>query len=278
MGVPAQPDEIVHGLAIVLLAADQCLHGGVEGLNPNFELQRSGRETYKPGFERFRQMVGNQFEVQEQAFIQPLQEKIQNPRAGLDVQVESAIHEFEMAHAALMQHLQFGQERLQRKGPSGLIQRRQAELAFERTAARSFDVNQTVGDVLVGIEPIRREQAIQWWMIGDNDLFVRRVPLVDSLAQLRERQVAWAGDQIVGQLDDCLPVPFMTHLGTAEYHDQIRPYLLEQGDDLSGFHHVPDIDAKTDDARLFGQQCLGDVQRSLGDDEFADGGVSLQLA
>ena len=76
---------------------------------------------------------------------------------------------------------------------------------------------------------------------------------MDSLTQVRERQVAWAGDQIVGQVDDRLPIPFMTHLGAAEHHDQIRPYLLEQGDDLSGFHHVPDVDAKTDDARLFGQ-------------------------
>ena len=65
VGVPAQPGEIVHGLAVVLLATDQCLHGGVEALNPNFELQRSGRETHEPGFERFRQVVGNQFEVEE---------------------------------------------------------------------------------------------------------------------------------------------------------------------------------------------------------------------
>ena len=127
-------------------------------------------------------MVGNQFEVQEQAFIQPLQEKIQNPRAGLDVQIESAVHKFEMAHAALMKSLEFGQERLQRKWPGGLIQRRQTELAFERTAARSFDVNQAVGDVLVGIEPIWREQAIQRWRIGDDDLFGRWISHVDALA------------------------------------------------------------------------------------------------
>ena len=95
---------------------------------------------------------------------------------------------------------------------------------------------------------------------------------------MREGQIRRARDQVVGQLHNGLFLPFVTDFRAAQHDEQIRSHPLEQGDDLGGLRHVPDVDAETDDARLFGQQRFGDVQRALGDDEFAEGGVGLQLA
>ena len=48
--VLAQPAEVVGGLGVVLLAADQRLHLGVEGLDADLELQRARRELGDASF------------------------------------------------------------------------------------------------------------------------------------------------------------------------------------------------------------------------------------
>ena len=113
--------------------------------------------------------------MQEQPLVQPLQKEIQNPRADLGVEVECAIHELEMAHAPRVKRFQFGEKGFQRKRPGGLIQRRQAEFAAERTTARGFDVDQSMGDVLVGIEPVGQGQLVQRRRFGGDDALRRRV-------------------------------------------------------------------------------------------------------
>ena len=122
--------------------------------------------------------------MQEQPLVQSLQKEIENPRADFGVEIEGAIHEFEVAHAPLVEPLHLGQKRLQRKRPSGLVQRRQTEFALERAAARGFDVDQPVGDVLVGIKPIRQRELIQRGSRGGDDLFGRRVVGEQSPAEL----------------------------------------------------------------------------------------------
>ena len=135
-----------------------------------------------------------------------------------------------------------------------------------------------MGDVFVGIEPIRQRELIQRGSLGGDDFFDRWIIGEQSPAELGEGEVSRAGDEDIGQLEKWLFLPLVADFGAAQHDDEIGPHPLEQCDDLGGFRDVPDIDAEADDARLFGQQRFGDVQRALRDDEFPDGGIRLQLA
>ena len=90
--------------------------------------------------QRLRQPVGDHLEVQEHR-VRSLQLSRKNCRmaADVEVQVERAVDELELPHAAREQRVHLGQERLERRRPGG-VERRQAELALERAAARRFDV------------------------------------------------------------------------------------------------------------------------------------------
>ena len=118
---------------------------------------------------------------------------------------------------------ELGEEGVERERPRGLVQRRQAELALERAAARGFDVEGAVGDVVVG-DTASRACLISaiggctpaWTFISGFG------PLQDLAAQLGEGDVAPAGDQVVGQLHDLLFGGLVRHFRPAE-HDRRPP-------------------------------------------------------
>src|SRR5208337_5381074 len=58
-------------------------------------------------------------------------------------------------------------------------------------------------------------------------------------AHLREFQISFAGDDVVGGLNDGLIVGFVTDLRSAQDDFDVRPDAFEGGDDLGGGFDVP---------------------------------------
>ena len=74
-----------------------------------------------------------------------------------DVEIERAVNELELFHAAIQQPLQLFEQGGQGNLPHRNVERRQAKLARERTAARRLDVDDAVRDVVVGVEVVRQD-------------------------------------------------------------------------------------------------------------------------
>ena len=110
----AQPGDVFCSLLVVLFAADQQLDVGIEGLDANFKLQRTGRESSDCILQRGRQMIGNDFKMGKYRILrrrrQFIEKKLHDPQTRLDIQVERAIDKFEQAGAARMQHFQLRHE------------------------------------------------------------------------------------------------------------------------------------------------------------------------
>lgn len=155
-GVCAQEGEVLRGAHPILASADAAADLRVERLDADFELDGA---RGKPGdllAERLRQAVGDHLEVEEQAFGPAVAEEAEDGAADLEVQVEGAVDELEVARPAIEQALHGVEEAVEGERPDGNLEGRQAELAGERTAAGGFDVEDPVGEVGVGVLVVRQ--------------------------------------------------------------------------------------------------------------------------
>ena len=90
-------------------------------------------------------------------------------RLTCDVEIERAVNELELLHTAIEQALQLFEQGGQRNLPDGNVERRQAELARERTAARGLDVNDAMRDVVVGVKIVGQGDLGKFRQFGGND-------------------------------------------------------------------------------------------------------------
>src|SRR6058998_1054211 len=104
-GFGAKKTQIVGELIVVLPALDPLADFGIERLDAHLELQHTGRESGYEFTQRFRQPVGNHFEVDEPARPLAFEEKFQNGFADVEIHVEGAVNEFELLHTAVNQML-----------------------------------------------------------------------------------------------------------------------------------------------------------------------------
>ena len=122
-----EPAQVGLGLGGVLAAGNGVLHRRIEALDANFKLQHPGGKARDAGFEPLGQLVGHEFEVHKQGFLglggQPGQKELQNLHRGVNLEVESAVHELEGARTAGVERREFGQKGVQVEGPGGFIQR-----------------------------------------------------------------------------------------------------------------------------------------------------------
>ena len=111
--LPAKETEIIFQPSVVLPAAD--VHGNlrVEGLDAYLELQGSRRKFRDHFAQRLRQSVRYHFEMDKQSGTMAFQEEFQDGLARGDIEVERAIDELELAHAAVQQLLHFRQQQRQ---------------------------------------------------------------------------------------------------------------------------------------------------------------------
>ena len=140
VGMVDQPAQIGFASLVVLPARDAFLHVGVETLDADFELQHAGRKLRDQFLQAIRQMIGNDLEVQKQIVGQTIEEKLQDGQRGVDFEIEGPVYEFEIARAALVERFHFAKKGRELEGLGRFVERAQAELAFERAAARSFDI------------------------------------------------------------------------------------------------------------------------------------------
>src|SRR5205823_6702635 len=84
----AKKTQVVGELLVVLPTLDPQADFGVERLDAHLELQHTGRESADEVAQRFRQPVGNHFEVDEQAGPRAFEKKLRNGLAGVEDYVE----------------------------------------------------------------------------------------------------------------------------------------------------------------------------------------------
>jgi hypothetical protein len=110
-----------------------------------------------------------------------------------------------------------------------------------------------------------------------NNFHQRFWAVQQGLAELRKAHIAPAGDDVVTHMNNLLLQRFMADLWAAQDDFDVwalRFELLDQGKRL---HRVPDVDAESDDVRLFGQQFVSQLLGGTVDGEFAQAGLSLQM-
>jgi hypothetical protein len=86
VGLRAQPAQIGRGRRVVLAARDRVLDVDIEGLDSDLELQRPGGKTRDQRLQPLRQVVRNQFEVQERRILRMLadqaEKELEDRRCG----------------------------------------------------------------------------------------------------------------------------------------------------------------------------------------------------
>src|SRR5581483_10670418 len=256
-GVLAEKVEIVSQPLVILAAADEFGDARIESLDADFKLKRAGRKTGDDFAQRLGQAVGDHLEMHEKPGRIAVQKELQQRFAHAEIQVERAIHEFEL--------------------PDGDIERRKTELARERAAAGSFHVNDPMRDIALVVQRIRRGQSCEIGDIGGDDFCGRTITGEQNAANLGEFQVGFAGDDVVRLLRDLLPVGFVAHLGPAEDDDDLGAQAFEDGDDLRGGGGIPDVNAEANDARVFREKLLDDFDGSLMNVEFEEGGAGPEF-
>ena len=201
--------------------------------------------------------------------LHAVEEKLQDAHRNIHLQVERAIHKFKVACAALVQRFHLGHEAVQLKRPGGFVQRTEAKLAFERAAARGFDVEQALGQILRRVFAIRQRQFGQRRLLAGDDFHQRRRAVEQGAAQFGKAHIAPAGDDVVGQAADFLLAGFKANFRPAEHDFDVRAQGFQQTHQLRRFDHIPDIHAQADHAGIQRQQLFGNLNRALADGEFA---------
>src|SRR4051794_424395 len=92
--------------------------------------------------------------MQEQPRLVPVEEELQDGLGDREVQVERAVDELELAEAAVEERPHRGEEIVQRHVAHGDVEGRQAKLTLERAPPRGLNVNDAVGEVVVGVEGV----------------------------------------------------------------------------------------------------------------------------
>ena len=194
------------------------------------------------------------------------------------MQVEGAVDELESSRAAIEESLHRAEKAIERKLADRQIDGREAELAGERASAGGLDIDDTVAEVLVGVERVGKGQLGQIRQRRGEDPGCRRLSVEQLAAKIGEGKIRLARDGVVGETHELLRVGFVADLGAADHDDEFGTDTLEDAHQFRGGRHVPDVHAEAQDARLAGQDGIGDVDGLLIDVELGQFGTRLQLA
>ena len=106
----AEKTQVVLQLRDVLPAADVPRSRIVKRLDAHLELQRARRKFRDDFAQRIGQPVGDHFEMHEQPIAPAREKKLQDRAARREVQIESAIDEFELRRPAREQAVECGEK------------------------------------------------------------------------------------------------------------------------------------------------------------------------
>lgn len=99
-GLVAEESEVVFEFFKILSAADEFADIVIEGLDADFELQRSGGELTDQFAEGIGESIGDHFEVKEESRRVTIEEELEDRAADVEIEIESSIDEFELPEAA----------------------------------------------------------------------------------------------------------------------------------------------------------------------------------
>ena len=216
--------------------------------------------------------------MQKQIVIHARQKKFEDTFTYRNLEIERAIDKPKVARAPHIKFFDFTHERIQLKRPRRFVQCRQAKLAFERAAARRFNINKALGDVLIRVLRIRQSELRQWRLLTRDNLALRYVSRHDFKRKLGKRYVAPAGNHIIGQRTNALIARLVADLRATQHHSHVGRDFFEQRHHARTFIHVPDIHADTNDARIQRQQILNDLERTLPQHKLDNACARLQFA
>ncbi len=97
-------------------------------------------------------------------------------------------------------------------------------------------------------------------------------------ADFGKLQVGFAGDDVIGELDDGLTVGFVADFRAAEDDDELGANAFEGGNEFGGGGDVPDVNAEADDLRRFGEEGFGDFDGALVNVELEQFGARAEVA
>src|ERR1019366_289991 len=164
--------KIVSEPFVILPAADVLADFGIERLHADLELQGAGRKLRDDLTQFSGQTVRNHLEMEKHFWLVARKEKFQQRLDGGELEFECAIHELELLQTAIQQPLHRREKFIQRHLPHRNVERRQAELAGERTAARRLDIDDAMRNVGVRVKIIRQGESGKLRQVGGDYLRV----------------------------------------------------------------------------------------------------------
>jgi hypothetical protein len=120
-----------------------------------------------------------------------------------------------------------------------------------------------MGDVVVGVEVVRQAEPVQVGQGRVDQFKVGAIVIEDVVAEAGEGEVGFAGDDVIGELNDGLEGRFVGDFGSAQDDEEIWAKTFEECDELRGGRDVPDVDAEAEDTRIGLQDAFGDIERAL---------------
>src|SRR5256885_1116798 len=102
--------QIVLQLLKILTTADPMANLVIKRLDADLELQCAGRKSDDYFPKDGRQPIGDHFKMIEKPGLPAFEAEFEQCPAGIDVQIESAIHELELLDPALQEPLQVAEE------------------------------------------------------------------------------------------------------------------------------------------------------------------------
>lgn len=259
-GFVLQPLEILFGAPPMLTPRDARVHSLIERLYADLELDGARREPKDALLQRVRQAVWNQLEVEEHAGDIAVGEEVENCGRHLDVEVECPIDELERLGAAGEQVLEGLEEGVERKRPYRDVERRKAEFALIGTATGSLNVDDAMGEVVVGVFTVGEAEPSQ---IGCTRVDERRghaASLEDVSAEFCKCEVGLAGDDVVHDPGDLEIGGFVTDFGASGDEAESGTEAFQNARDLGQGRDVPDVDGEPDDPRVLFDDGGGDIQ------------------
>jgi hypothetical protein len=85
--------------------------------------------------------------VQEQPKLHPVEKELQDRPSCSEIQVKSAINEFEASRSALDEAINLAKDSIEGERPDRNVERREAELTCKRTTPRNLDVDNAVTNI-----------------------------------------------------------------------------------------------------------------------------------
>jgi hypothetical protein len=275
-GVFAEETEVIFEAIEVLSAADCVGDVLIEGLDADFELKGAWWKLDDPLPQGVGEPVGDHLEVQEEIGAIAFEEESEDGAAGFDVQIERAINELERFDATREESFEGREEAGKRKGANCGVEGREAELAREGAAAGGFDIDDAMGDVVVGVEVVRQAELVQVRQGRVDEFGAGALMIEEVMAEAWESKVGFAGDDVIGELNDGLVRGFMGDFGAAEDDEETWAKPFKECDEFGGGCDVPDVDAEAKDERICLEDAFGDIERALLEIELDELGTGLE--